>query len=240
MRRFRPRWWAALLALSFAVLTIYLGHWQGGRAQYKIDQQTTLDNALAASPVDFWRGPKTTDEVTPLRYRAINVNGEFDAKKMFFVDNRIQDGKAGYVVLQLLRAEQNGTTRYVLVDRGWVEAAQNRSQLPVLDTPADRASIVGRINLPQSRNPGTQDNAAHPTDPRINYINLEELAQRLGVALEPYVIEQTAGPGFLGTQRALPAANYQKNRMYQMQWYAFAAFAVVLFFVLSVRKEVVS
>jgi surfeit locus 1 family protein len=243
-RRFRPRLWAAVLAIAFAVLTIYLGNWQGGRAQYKVDQQSMLDNASTAAPVDFWafwRDPKhVATSVETFRYRAVNVEGRFDAEKLLYVDNRIQDGKAGYVALQLFRAESDASTketRYFVVDRGWVEAAADRAKLPTLDTPPDRIAITGRINLPQSRNPGTLDNATIVNSPRINYINLEELSKRFNIALEPYVIEQTAGPGFLGTQRALPAANHQKNLAYQVQWYAFAALAIVLFLVLSFRKE---
>jgi surfeit locus 1 family protein len=244
-RRFRPRWWAAVLAIAFAVLTIYLGNWQGARAQYKIDQQSMLDNARTAAPVDFWafwRDPKhVAASAETFRYRAVNVDGRFDADTLLYVDNRIQDGKAGYVALQLFRAESDTATkeaRHILVDRGWVEAAADRTKLPALDTPPNRVAITGRINLPQSRNPGTFDNATLANSARINYINVEELAKRFNLALEPYVIEQTAGPGFLGTQRALPAANYQKNLAYQVQWYAFAALAIVLFLVLSFRKEV--
>ena len=143
--------------------------------------------------------------------------------------------------MQLFRAESDASskeTRHILVDRGWVEAAADRTKLPALDTPPNRVAITGRFNLPQSRNPGTFDNATLTNASRINYINIEELSKRFNIALEPYVIEQTAGPGFLGTQRALPAANYQKNLAYQVQWYAFAALAIVLFIVLSFRKEV--
>jgi surfeit locus 1 family protein len=248
-RRFRPRWWAALFAIAFAVITIYLGNWQGGRAQYKIDQQSMLDKASAAIPVDFWSFWRDlqhdASSAETFRYRAVNINGQFDADKLLYVDNRIQDGKAGYVAVQLFRIERDGNVndatknaRYVIVDRGWVEAALDRAKLPGLSTPPDRIAISGRFNLPQSRNPGTFDNATSENPSRINYINIAELSKRFNIALEPYVIEQTAGPGFLGTQRALPAANYEKNRAYQIQWYAFAALAIILFLVLSFRKEV--
>ncbi len=236
-RRFRPRWWAAALTLVFAAITIHLGNWQGTRAEYKIEQQRLLDEALAAPPKNFAElaSDKAADRGTAFRYRSVNLAGEFDSGRLFFVDNKIQDGKAGYGVLQLMRASLGDAKKHVLVDRGWIAANNDRSQLPQLDTPKGIVDIVGRVNLPISRNPGTADNNA--TDPRINYVNIDELAKRLNLALEPYVIEQTSGAGFLNTPRAAPAANYQKNRAYQMQWYAFAALAVVLFLVLSFRKE---
>jgi surfeit locus 1 family protein len=239
-RRFRPRWWAAALTLVFAAITIHLGNWQGTRAEYKIEQQRLLDEALAAPAKKFSELANNTnnDRGAAFRYRSVNLSGEFDAEKLFFVDNKIQDGKAGYGVLQPMRANAGDvgeSKKHVLVDRGWLAANNDRSHLPQLETPKGIVDIVGRVNLPVSRNPGTADNNA--SDPRINYVNIDELAKRLGLALEPYVIEQTQGAGFLNTPRSAPAANYQKNRAYQMQWYAFAALAVVLFLVLSIRAE---
>ncbi len=236
-RRFRPRWWAAALTLVFAAITIHLGNWQATRAEYKIEQQRLLDEALAAPPKNFAElaNDKDNDRGATFRYRSVSLAGEFDAEKLFFVDNKIQDGKAGYGVLQLLRANLGEAKKYLLIDRGWIVANNDRSKLPQLETPKGVVEIVGRVNLPVSRNPGTADN--NPGDSRINYVNIDELAKRLGLALEPYVVEQTQGAGFLNTPRTAPAANYQKNRAYQMQWYAFAALAVVLFLVLSFRKE---
>jgi surfeit locus 1 family protein len=244
-RRFRPRWWAAALTLVFAAITIHLGNWQSTRAEYKIEQQRLLDEALAAPPKNFIElaNDRAADKGTTYRYRSVSLTGEFDREKLFFVDNKIQEGKAGYGVLQLMRASTNDAKKYVLVDRGWLAANNDRSKLPQLETPKGIVDIVGRVNLPVSRNPGTADNNANDarinnaSDSRLNYVNIDELAKRLNLALEPYVIEQTQGAGFLNTPRAAPAVNYQKNRAYQMQWYAFAALAVVLFLVLSFRKE---
>jgi surfeit locus 1 family protein len=233
-RRFRPRWWAAVAALSFSLLTIYLGNWQGGKADYKISQQAQLDDARAAPAIDVLMASHRPADVLPLRYRAVRASGRFDGNHLLFVDNRIQDGKAGYGVVQLFLAERDGVKKYLIVDRGWLPAALDRATLPNVTTPSEAADIVGRINVAPSRNPGTADNDR--ANKRINYLNLDELSARIGVPLEPYVFEQTAGAGFLGTQRAAPGLNYEKNRAYQVQWYAFAALAIVLFFVLSFRK----
>jgi surfeit locus 1 family protein len=242
-RRFRPRWWAAALTLVFAAITIHLGNWQATRAEYKIEQQRLLDDALAAPPIALWAslpegGDSKTNFGTAFRYRAVNVTGEFKENAVFFVDNKIQDGKAGYGVLQLFRADREGKaneSKWVLVDSGWIAASGDRTQLPEFKQLSGIVSFIGRINLPVSRNPGTMDNDAKT--PRLNYVNIDELAKRLDLALEPYIIEQTLGAGFLNTPSVAPAANYQKNRAYQMQWYAFAVLAVVLFLVLSFRTE---
>jgi surfeit locus 1 family protein len=233
-RVFRPRWIWALVAAAFAAITIHLGNWQGGKADYKIAQQTQLNAARAAAPMKFFDGPQTPETAITQRYQPIVANGRFPSPKPFFVDNRIQEGKAGYAVVQVFAAEQDGAIRYVLVDRGWVAAAGNHATLPTVETPNQIATVIGRINLPQSRNPGTMDNDGKNN--RLNYINLAELSQQVGVPLAPFVLEQTDGDGFLGATRAAPSLNYEKNRAYQVQWYAFAALAAVLFVVMSFRK----
>ena len=241
-RKFQPKLWALVVAVIFAVVTYRLGNWQGDRAAYKIDQQTQLDAALSAPPLKFTDLASTGNAATvstALRYRSVELAGSFVDKELFLLDNRIIDGKVGYGVLQSFRVDlpPGGPERTVLIDRGWVVAALDRATLPKLETPTGIINISGRINQPPSRNPGTFDNGP---ETRLNYVNLEELSQRVGHKLEPMIVEQIAGPGFTGVVRPAPGANFERNRAYQLQWYAFAAMAVILFFVLSFRKQEVA
>ena len=52
-----------------------------------------------------------------------------------------------------------------------------------------------------------------------------------------WLLEQTCGPWFTGVGRPTAGTNYEKNLIYQMQWYSFAALALVLFLVHSFRKQ---
>ena len=238
-RKFQPKVWALVLAVIFAAVTFRLGNWQGDRAAYKIDQQTQLEAALSAPPLKFADITGRANVSTELRYRAVELNGAFVAKELFLLDNRIIDGKVGYGVLQSFQVDSpaDGTARTLLIDRGWVAAAQDRATLPKLETPSGTVKITGRINQAPSRNPGTFDNGS---EVRLNYVNLDELSLRVGHKLEPMIVEQITGPGFTGVIRPAPGANFQRNRGYQLQWYAFAAMAVILFFVLSFRKQEVA
>lgn len=233
-RRFRPKFWAFVLTLAFAAVTVRLGNWQGERAQYKIDQQMQLDTALAAAPLQLVDVPVNANSGTNLRYRSLSITGTFVPDELFFVDNRIVDAKAGYGLLQSFRAESaDKTSRTILVDRGWMRASGDRSVFPVVETPPGTVTLVGRINLPPSRNPGTFDNEGGM---RLNYVNVAEISQRLKRSIEPFVLEQTAGPGFSNIERPLPGANFEKNRGYQLQWYGFAGLSIFIFLILSFRK----
>lgn len=238
-RRFQPKGWAFLLALAFAGATVWLGNWQGDRAQYKLTQQTQLDAALAAPPLSAAELASVDDAGTRFRYRKVNITGQFADDGLFFVDNRINDGKAGYVVLQVFAASSGDAAlpRYALVDRGWMPAPAEREILPKVALPNGSLTLEARINVPPSRNPGTFDNDAGP---RLNYINIDELSRRTGKKLEPYLLELTAGTAYTGIGSAPPGFSSEKNRIYQFQWYAFAMLAVVLFVVLSFRKQEVS
>ncbi len=233
-RRFRPKLWALVLTIVFAIVTVRLGHWQGERAQYKIDQQTQLDTARAAKPLQLADLPTNANAGTELRYRSLEITGSFVATELFYVDNRILDAKAGYGLLQAFRAESgNGAARTILVDRGWMRASGDRSVLPVIETPSGSVTIIGRINLPPSRNPGTFDN---DRGNRLNYVNIPEISKRMQRSIEPFILEQTSGPGFSSIERPMPGANFEKNIGYQLQWYGFAGLSIILFIILSFRK----
>lgn len=233
-RRFRPKLWALILTIVFAAINVRLGNWQGERAEYKIGQQAQVDAALAAAPLKFDDLPAGADTAVELRYRSLSLTGAFVADELFYVDNRIVDAKAGYGLLQSFRVESStGASRTVLVDRGWLRASGNRASLPVVDTPTGNVTITGRINTPPSRNPGTFDNDGGQ---RLNYVSMPELSSRLKRTVEPFVVEQTTGPGLIEIARPMPGASFEKNRGYQLQWYAFAAMAGIIFLVLSFRK----
>ena len=233
-RSFRPKLWALVLTIAFAAINVRLGNWQGERAEYKIGQQEQLEAALAAPPLKFDELKMGADTGVELRYRRLSLTGTFLADELFYVDNRIVEAKAGYGLLQSFLVESAaGEKRTVLVDRGWLRASGDRAALPMVDTPLGFVTISGRINTPPSRNPGTFDNDGGP---RLNYVNVRELSTRLKRIAEPFILEQATGAGFIEVARPLPGASFEKNRGYQLQWYAFAAMAVIIFLVLSFRK----
>lgn len=233
-RSFRPRLWAVVLTAIFATVSVRLGNWQGERAEYRIGQQTQLDAALTAAPLAFADIGVGANAGQTLRYRALSATGFFVADELFYVDNRIVDGAAGYGLLQSFRVDiTGGESRTLLVDRGWVKASRDRASLPGAVAPIGQVTIIGRINSPPSRNPGTFNNAGGQ---RLNYVNIAEMAIRLRRDVEPFILEQIEGPGLIAFARVPPGANSEKNRGYQLQWYAFATMAVIIFLVLSFRK----
>ncbi len=235
-REFRPRLWALLLTGAIAALTIRLGNWQGDRAAYKVAQQALIVEAQQRAALTPRDAAEAADDA---RYQPVRGRGRLLPEPIWFLDNRIHEGRAGYAVLQLFEPERVTDNalprekRLLLVDRGWLPVGADRSVLPKVETPKEIITIVGRLNAAPSRNPGTADNEGGR---RLNYLALEELSHRVGLPIAPLIVELTEGEGWLGTTPPSPTARIDHHYAYQVQWYSMAALAVVLFVVFSFRK----
>ncbi|MCS6996708.1 MAG: SURF1 family protein [Casimicrobiaceae bacterium] len=234
--RFRPTLWALGLTLCVVALTVWLGHWQGERAAYKLAQRQALEAARNLPPLSPAEASRLD---TPERFRAVRGAGRFVGERLWFLDNRISQGRAGYAVLQLFEPDvppdQAGQSpRLILVDRGWIAVGPDRSRLPSIQVPVGPVTIEGRINRPPSRPPGSADNT--PGASLLNYLALEEIERELGRPLAPFIVELVGGDGWLGTPPPDPAVRVEHHYAYQLQWYALALLAVILFFVFSLRR----
>lgn len=124
-----------LIGFSMVWATYGLGQWQTGRASEK---QVLLDlqaQALADAPVSP-EGPLIN--LDNLSYRRIELQGEFDAKSLVYIDNRQVGGQPAVQVVQGFRP--NGASFLIPVDRGLLlrDLANPRRapDMPDVDLPA--------------------------------------------------------------------------------------------------------
>jgi surfeit locus 1 family protein len=223
---------ATLAALVLAAGFLRLGLWQWHKWQHAHDQ--------------WQRFARGTGQVMPLGRRApgevplfqrVSVSGVLDAGHQFLLDNRTNRGRAGYEVLTPL-ARPGGLL--LLVDRGWVPFTGSRAHLPdVSFTSAATVTLTGRIaNLPS---PGLASGRAPPSPadpwPKVtSYPSPAELAQALGHSLAARILLLDADAPF-GLVRewqppGLPPLRYLS---YALQWWCFAALALVAWVVVSLR-----
>ena len=130
-----------LLAVAGIALTLALGQWQIGRAQYKEGLQARYDEQMRQPAVKLSGQPMAQDDVL---LRRVEVRGEFVPKFTVFVDNRIYKHQPGFHVATPLRIA--GSERYVLVNRGWVAGPRDRS-LPVVSAPAGEQVFAGKARF---------------------------------------------------------------------------------------------
>jgi surfeit locus 1 family protein len=232
MRRgysFRPRGWALALAALGCAAFVLAGNWQARRAEEKRALGEQFERALRSPPIAL---PAAAVDAPSLLHRHVAARGRFVAEHTIFLDNRLRRGRPGYEVVTPLRLA--GSDSYVLVERGWVAAGPSRASLPEVRTPAHEVEVDGIAleHLPRALEAGT------PAAGRVRQ-NLEvtAFAAESGLRLQPIVIEQhSQTPDGLDRDWPKPDFGIEKHESYALQWYSFAALAIVLLVVLSMRR----
>jgi surfeit locus 1 family protein len=231
--RFRPALLPTLGMIAFVALTLGLGNWQRHRAADKDELAAQFAAAANASPLDLVPGEADPSQ---LRFRTVRARGEYDAARQLFIDNKIHDGQAGYDVIAPLKLA--GSERFVLVDRGWVAQGPRRAELPVVPPPTGMQTVIGRVNLPSKRY--LELATERGTGPLWQNLDLARIGAATGLNLLPVIVEQT-GPITSADSlvRTWPAPDLgaDQNRSYMLQWYAFAALALILWLALNWRRR---
>jgi surfeit locus 1 family protein len=225
--RFAPRLVPTLLTLVAAAMFAALGAWQLGRAGEK--------RALAA---DFAGGGLALEwrQLPPdaPRYQRVTLRGHYDPERQFLLDNMAHESVAGLQVLTPLVLDDGSA---VLVNRGWLPWGPSRSELPAVAVDGGKRTVVGRTDeLPK---PGIWLKAPPATGwPRlVQYPRMDELAQALGRELAPrQVLLDPAVPDGYVRAWAVPGTTADHHLGYAVQWFAFAAVAIAIWLVLSLRK----
>lgn len=223
-----------LLTACAMLLFVRLGIWQWHKGQLKSAQ---LAQFTAGSQSVTPLGSRRTDELE--RFADIAVDGRYDGQHQFLLDNISHAGRPGYYVLTPLQLTDG---RALMVNRGWVPMLGKRSQLPdvQLDSAAVRR-IAGRLdNLPVvGISLGHIPPAADSHWPQLtSFPTMADLSAALGKSLEPRQLlldaDQPEGfvrdwqPGGFGPARYLS---------YAVQWWAFAALALILYGYLNWRRS---
>jgi surfeit locus 1 family protein len=225
---FRPRVWGLAAAALACAIFVALGHWQSRRATEKRDLAAAFDRALNSAPVELPAGPV---DAAKLIRQHVAARGEFLAERTLLLDNKLRRGRAGYEVVTPLRI---GASRWhVLVNRGWIAAGGSRDTLPEIRTPSGDVRIDGMAleRIPRAL-------ALQPASGKVRQnVDIAAFAAETGLQLQPIVIEQRSdAPDGLLRDWPRPDLGIEKHKSYSLQWYSFAALAVVLGIVLSFRR----
>jgi surfeit locus 1 family protein len=228
-RRFRPGLIPGIATIAFVALTVSLGNWQRHRAEEKLEAAQKADEAAQSAVLSI---PSALVSADGFERRRVSVRGRFVARSTLFLDNKVLHGVAGYHVLTPLAID--GGDMHVLVDRGWI-AAGDRTRLPGISTPEGLQTLEGTAVLPSRRFVELAPEAEG--GPLRENLVVEREEKRLGLKLQPFVIEQTSEAQD-GLERVWerPDTGADRNRSYALQWYSFAALAAILYVVLGFKR----
>jgi cytochrome oxidase assembly protein ShyY1 len=234
-RRFAPRPLFTVLTLAACALFVRLGFWQWHKFG---DRQLEWTRFARGADTLLELGARSLDEV-PL-YQRVSLTGTLDGTHQYLLDNRTYRGRAGYEVLTPL---VRGAGRPLLLDRGWVPFSGSRRELPVVTPPAAAAQPVtlsGRVaQLPAAGlAAGHAAPDPHAPWPKVtSFPSPGELSDAYGGPLEARIVllDAAAPFGYVRDWQP-PGMTPLRHFSYALQWWSFAALAIVVWAVMSIKR----
>lgn len=228
-----------LLALVLIPSMVELGFWQFHRHQHRVAQNELIAENLEADPVPVEELTSPGHTVPRADYwRTITATGTFDTDHEVVVRRRTNaDDRVGFHVLSPLVLSDG---RAVLVNRGWVPAADDQKAFPEVPAPPrGTVTVTGRLKADETTGAsGIRDLAGLP--PRqVMLINSAQQAELQGREVLGGYLEQTAPASGEAGPEQIPEPDHESigaHMAYAVQWWLFAA-AVPLGWVILVRRE---
>jgi surfeit locus 1 family protein len=213
----------AILAIALPVSAgcVGLGFWQVARLAQRRDANARVRAGWALPPVTLG-----IDSAAGGHRRAVAV-GAFDFTRQVVVEGRSFQGVPAVVVVTPLRLA-NG--RAVLVERGWVPSPGGRQVVLDRLREPDSATVEGLLAEPVRVEAVPADTLTWPR--RVRWADPVGLSGSYPYPLLPYVLRRTSAPSAGGDRGALrpvpaPPLDNGPHLSYAIQWFAFAAIALV-------------
>ena len=218
------------VAFATAALCVRLGVWQLARLEQRQSNNNLTEARLSLPAVAL----PTESDPDSLRYRRAVADGVFDFEREIVVVARSRSGVPAVHVVTPLRLESGDA---VLVERGVALSPDARTVDLGALVERDTSSVTGVFVSLEGSDHGS------PGWPRyVRGVNPTELQQLYPYALFPLVlrrtVESSGGPPDL-TPVPLPELTNGPHLSYAVQWFSFAAIAVVgsWFLSRSLRKR---
>ena len=214
-----------------------LGNWQLERAQEKRERLAQFaDDSDRASLATL------TQRQAGAGAGFVHVRGEgeyLEGAPQVLLEGMSHQGRAGYHVLTPLRLA--GTSRLVLVNRGWIPRDFARTAPPEVTSPApgerNVAGVLTPLPVPGLRVANTRVTSQDAPVVPMLYPRAGELAELFGEAVFDgmVLLAPDAPDGFLRDWRPAGPAP-AKHVGYAVQWFSFAGTLAVLYLVLNFRR----
>ena len=240
--RFHFRWIPFVVMLLLVALGVSLAQWQQHRGDEKVARAARLEAGNLAAPLALTAAPLLPADAQAIEYRRVTVTGRFVPAWTVYLDNRPYKGQAGFHVLTPFQID--GSAMHVLVAQGWLPRNNaERTRIPDYATPTGTVTITGiaRLNAGHVMELGTAPALAPHAI--VQNADIGQVARASGLALQPFLLEQTADPAAAPAASTLPVRDWpapdlgaDKHRGYAFQWYALALMAFLFFVFTGFRR----
>ena len=213
-------WKASLTFFLLLLLVLSLGVWQIERGYNKKELENTFLERQSQPVKEIKYNAFLESDL----YRNVVLEGKY-LENIFFLDNRIHNGKPGLKVFSPFETTNNNL---VLVSRGWIEL-EDRSKLPLINTTKNVLKIQGVLR-PESQDFVLKNEEMNSRNNPIllQTINLSELSNFLGKPLSPYILElsELSESAFVKTWQPINLSSF-RHFGYAVQWFGLAVVLIV-------------
>lgn len=213
-------WKASLTFLFLLLLVLSLGVWQIDRGYNKKELENTFLERQSQPVKEIKYNAFLESDL----YRNVVLEGKY-LEKIFFLDNRIHNGKPGLKVFSPFETTNNNL---VLVSRGWIEL-EDRSKLPTVNTTKNVLKLQGVLR-PESQDFVLENEEMNNKNNPIllQTVNLSELSNFLGKPLSPYILElsELSESAFVKTWQPINLSSF-RHFGYAVQWFGLAVVLIV-------------
>lgn len=211
---------------------VSLGMWQWNKAEAKQALQAERDQLSRTTPIPL---PADLQAADSLRNHRLTVRGTYDARYQVLIDNRLNQGVAGYHVLTPLRLANSD--RYVLVNRGWLPAPADHHEQPAAPVPTGEIELTGIAVLPQERFFNLAEQPASGWEPVWQNLDLKRFRSLLPGYVHSVIIQlDPQAPAGFGRDWPRPDERIERHRSYALQWFGFAVASVGIWLFLLFRR----
>lgn len=222
--KFNPGWKLTLFFLPAFPALLALGFWQLEREQEKRTLEALYEARRDAPAVPLSRLEGEEDP----RYFPVRLEGEYDNEKVFLLDNRTYQGRAGFEVIAPFATVEGRT---VLINRGWIPLEGGSREILPKPAPVEgRKSVAGLVYVPAGEQVMLGDESPFDGWPRvIQSLDMDRMFNELGVdprgkEVFPHTIRLAReAPGVLQRNWRVTAMSPERHRGYAVQWFSLAA-----------------
>lgn len=234
LKNFRPSLIGTIATLALIPLFIHLGMWQYNKAMVKQTLQQQYEVNAQQQDAEL---PNDFKNLEDLRYKNILVRGEYLTQYQIFLDNQVEGEEAGYHVITPLQLRDRH--QVILVDRGWIPALANHSDLPNVETPIGEQEVRGQIWLPSQKfyTLKSDDVGSEKWETLWQNMDMKRYAKAVPFEVAPVVLRMSPkNVGGFVRNWIRPDDRIQTHLSYAYQWFGFAAATLGIYLFVSFRR----
>lgn len=234
--QFKQSLLATLILLLCVPIFIKLGMWQFQKAELK---QSIQEKYLESKNDKLVLPTLAEVDWESWKYKKITVNGYYDTQYEIFLDNQVEQQRIGYHVITPLKLK--GRDDYVLVNRGWVAADNNRKILPKIKTPVNFVDVTGQVWIPSKKNFTLESEEAKLQWQKVwQYMDMDRYQKKIPIKLLPIVIRldsSSQAGGFVRNWQIAPD-RIVTHLGYAYQWFGFAVASILIYLYTGFKRKI--